>query len=82
MKVTIYTKSNCPHCVTAKNLLKARNMEYEEVSIDDEARRANFMAAFPEARQMPQIFFGDQRVGGVTGLHAALKKLDENNEST
>jgi glutaredoxin len=52
-------------------------MEYEEVSIDDEARRANFMAAFPEARQMPQIFFGDQRVGGVTGLHAALKLLDE-----
>jgi glutaredoxin 3 len=29
----------------------------------------------PEARQMPQIFINNQRVGGLAGLQAALKEL-------
>jgi glutaredoxin 3 len=36
---------------------------------------ANFIKEFPDARQMPQIFINDQRVGGVAGLQAALRKL-------
>lgn len=75
MKVTIYTKSNCPNCVAAKKLLQTNNMEYEEVDMDDDARRANFTNAYPDIRGMPQIFIGDQRVGGLLGLQAALDKL-------
>jgi glutaredoxin 3 len=36
---------------------------------------ANLLKEFPDARQMPQIFFNDQRVGGLAGLQAALKQL-------
>jgi glutaredoxin 3 len=75
MNITIYTKSSCPNCVTAKNLLKALNLEYKEIDIETGDRFANFVANYPEARQMPQIFIGDQRVGGLAGLQAALKKL-------
>jgi len=75
MNITIYTKSGCHNCVTAKNLLKTLNLEYKEIDIETGDRFANFVANYPEARQMPQIFINDQRVGGLAGLQAALKKL-------
>jgi len=75
MNITIYTKSGCPNCVTAKNLLQSLNLEYKEIDIETGDRFANFVANYPEARQMPQIFINDQRVGGLAGLQAALKKL-------
>jgi len=76
MKVTIYTKSNCPNCVSAKQLLQAKGLEYQEIDIEVGGRLANFVAHYPEAKQMPQIFIGDQRVGGLAGLQAALKQLE------
>jgi glutaredoxin 3 len=75
MNITIYTKSGCPNCVTAKLLLHSLNLEYKEIDIETGDRFANFVANYPEARQMPQCFIGDQRVGGLAGLQAALKKL-------
>ena len=75
MNITIYVKSGCPNCVTAKNLLKSLNLEYKEIDIETGDRFANFVANYPEARQMPQIFIGDQRVGGLAGLQAALKQV-------
>ena len=75
INVTIYTKSGCPNCVTAKNLLKTLNIEYKEIDIENGDRFANFVAHYPDARQMPQCFIGDQRVGGLVGLQKALKDL-------
>ena len=79
INVTIYTKSGCPNCVTAKNLLKTLNLEYKEIDIETGDRFANFVANYPDAKQMPQIFIGDQRVGGLAGLQAALKKMEVKN---
>lgn len=76
MNITIYTKANCPNCVSAKQLLQAKGMEYQEVDIEVGGRFANFVAHYPDAKQMPQIFIGDQRVGGLAGLQAALKQLE------
>lgn len=75
MNITIYTKTNCPNCVAAKNLLKSKGLEFSEIDIEVGDRRASFAAAYPDARQMPQIFIGDQRVGGLAGLQAALQQL-------
>jgi len=75
MNITIYVKSGCPNCVTAKNLLQSLNLEYKEIDVEVGDRLANFVANYPDARQMPQIWIGDQRVGGLAGLQAALKKL-------
>lgn len=76
MKIKIYSKSNCPNCTTAKALLKSKGLDYQEVSFDnDPVKQAEFHAAYPEARQMPQIFIDNQRVGGLAGLQAALKQM-------
>lgn len=75
MNITIYTKSECPNCISAKNLLKSKGLTYNEVNLDREAERAAFMDMFKDVRQMPQIFIEGQRVGGFAGLQAALKQL-------
>jgi len=75
MNITIYTKTNCPNCTTAKQLLVSKGLAYTEINIETGDRFANFVANYPEAKQMPQIFIGDQRVGGLAGLQAALKQV-------
>lgn len=75
MNITIYTKSNCPNCVAAKMILDLINLDYSEVDIMVGDRFANFVKHYPDAKQMPQIFINDQRVGGVAGLQAALKQM-------
>ena len=76
MNITIYTKTNCPNCTTAKQLLISKGLAYTEINIEVGDRLANFVANYPDAKQMPQIFIGDQRVGGLAGLQAALKQLE------
>ena len=73
--ITMYTKDNCPNCVTAKLILNSVGLKYADVDIEVGERMANFVKEFPDARQMPQIFINDQRVGGVAGLQVALRKL-------
>jgi glutaredoxin 3 len=76
LKIVIYSKSACPQCDSAKVLLKARSMPFEEIRIDDEAERlAFFQKCGLSVRQMPQVFINDQRVGGLAGLQAALTQL-------
>lgn len=75
MNITIYTKSNCPNCVAAKNLLKSKGLAYEEWDMDDDYVAATFATLHPGVRQMPQIFILGQRVGGLAGLQEALKQL-------
>lgn len=75
MNIVIYTKSQCPNCVTAKALLKSKGLEYREFDVENTMIGQIFLADNPEARQMPQIFIDGQRVGGLTGLQAALKQM-------
>jgi glutaredoxin 3 len=43
--------------------------------MDNPVIREIFMEKYPEAKQMPQIFINNQRVGGLAGLQAALKEM-------
>jgi glutaredoxin 3 len=75
MNITIYTKDNCPNCVTAKLILNSAGLRFTEVDIMLGTRMENLLKEFPDARQMPQIFINDQRVGGLAGLQAAMKQM-------
>ncbi|CAB4130475.1 glutaredoxin 3 [uncultured Caudovirales phage] len=74
MNIIIYTKNDCVNCRVAKDILKSKGLEYEERDMGDPDDYAVFAATYPDLRQMPQIFINDQRVGGLAGLQAALKK--------
>jgi glutaredoxin 3 len=74
MNIVIYTKSGCPNCVTAKRLLDSKGIGYEEYDIlncPEVLRQLSSVGA----KQMPQIFINNQRVGGLAGLQAALKQV-------
>ena len=75
MNIFIYTKSKCPNCVAAKQLLKSKGLKFIENDMDTESVRQAFHFAYPDVKQMPQIFINDQRVGGLAGLQQALKDL-------
>jgi glutaredoxin 3 len=75
--VTIYTTKVCPHCVRAKDLLKRKNIAYQEIDASDDAVR-EAMIAKAGGRTVPQIFIGETHVGGCDDLYALDKagKLD------
>jgi glutaredoxin 3 len=75
MQIVVYTKSGCPNCVTAKRLLDSKGIGYTEWDVGVPENALGLLAVYPEARQMPQIFINNQRVGGLAGLQAALKEL-------
>ena len=75
MNINIYTKSNCLNCTAAKQLLASKGLDYLEIDVELGSRWQNLMKEFPDARQMPQIFIDDERVGGLLGLREALFKL-------
>jgi glutaredoxin 3 len=82
-KIEVYSTAVCPYCVAAKNLLKARGLEWTEVRVDtDPAQRALMLTRSGGVRTVPQIFINDQHVGGFDELAAAdrngqLKQLLE-----
>ena len=68
VRILIYSTMICPYCVAAKNLLKQRGLPYEEVLIDRDPARRDEMLERSQRRTVPQIFIGDQHVGGYDEL--------------
>ncbi|HEY3638691.1 MAG TPA: glutaredoxin 3 [Rhizomicrobium sp.] len=69
-RITIYTTPICPYCVRAKELLKKKGAEFEEVDVFmDMAARAEMQARAGGCRTVPQIFIGEVHVGGSDDLH-------------
>ena len=78
-KVTMYTGDPCSFCEAAKALLKTKNVEIEELDIwKDPAKAKEMLQRTNGARTIPQIFIGEQHVGGNTELQALERdgKLD------
>ena len=69
--VKIYTTGMCPYCVRAKALLDRKGVDYEEVDVMmDMAARKEMMQRSHGARTVPQIFIGENHVGGCDELYA------------
>jgi glutaredoxin 3 len=74
MKTIVWTKPNCPNCDQAKALLKNKGIEYEERNIGTDWTKEQLLEAVPTARAVPQIFMGEEYVGGYTELKQKLTK--------
>jgi glutaredoxin 3 len=74
MKATVWSKYQCPYCDQAKALLTQKGIEFEERKIGDGWTKEDLLEAVPTARTVPQIFLGEELIGGFTELK---KKLTE-----
>ena len=68
--VVIYTKSTCPYCHAAKDLLKKKGASFEEIGVDgDRAAQADMAEKAGGRWTVPQIFIGGAPVGGCDDLY-------------
>ena len=77
--VTIYTKSWCPYCHSAKELLTKKGVAFEEIDVSEGGAAQAAMAERANGRSsVPQIFVGTTHVGGCDDLYALDRagKLD------
>ena len=68
--VTIYTTQFCPYCVRAKQLLATKSVPFEEIKVDYDTSKRSEMMQLSGRRTVPQIWIGDQHVGGCDELYA------------
>jgi len=72
MKATVWSKDNCPFCDQAKSLLTLKGIEFEERKIGHGWTKEQLLEHVPTARTVPQIFLGEEYVGGFDDLKKKL----------
>ena len=71
--VRVYTTSYCPYCDMAKRLLRDRKIPFEEIDCEGNDDVRAWLVKTTGRRTVPQIFIGEEPIGGYTDL-AALDK--------
>lgn len=68
--VILYCSKWCPYCIRAKQLLDSKGVAYEEISVDGKPDVRAAMAQKAGRTSVPQIWIGEQHVGGCDDLFA------------
>ncbi len=68
--IEIYVKQWCPYCAMAKQLLSEKGRNWNEIDIEAQPERRGEMIERSGRRTVPQIFVGEQHVGGFDDLKA------------
>lgn len=74
--VTIYTSFYCIYCRRAKRLLERKQVDYEEIRLDEDPEKRNELVESLNWRTVPMIFVNEQFIGGYDQL-AALERSGE-----
>lgn len=68
-KVVIYTTRFCPYCIRAKALLDSKQVEFDEIAVDQDMAKRREMMEKAGRHTVPQIWIGEQHVGGCDELY-------------
>ena len=69
LKIVMYSTGWCPYCSRARELLKSKGVDFEEIDVDARPEARTEMMARSGRRTVPQIFIGTTHVGGCDDLH-------------
>ena len=73
--VVLYTKDYCPYCTRAKALLSSKGVTFTEFDIGKQPElRDEMIAKANGGTTVPQIFIGDQHIGGCDDMMALESK--------
>lgn len=67
----MYSTEPCPYCSQAKALLESRGLEFEEVNLSKDPEGRAELAARTGMMTFPQVFVGDELIGGFNELQQA-----------
>lgn len=69
-RVLVYATSWCPYCARARELLRRKGIDFQEIDVDEFPEARTEMLARSQRHTVPQIFVGDAHVGGCDDLYA------------
>ena len=72
--VKIYTKSACPACDLAKQILNQKGVSFEEFIMDDKPEELKALINKTNMKTVPQIFINDHLIGGCSDMMDLDKK--------
>jgi glutathione-dependent peroxiredoxin len=70
--ISLFTKPGCPFCARAKQALKERGLDYEEIVLGKDATMRSLRAA-TGATTVPQVFIDGKLIGGSEALDEYLR---------
>lgn len=66
--IVMYTTNWCPYCERARRLFKAKGATFDEIDVESAPEKRAEMLSRSGRRTVPQIFIGEQHVGGSDDL--------------
>ncbi|MAF37118.1 ribonucleoside-diphosphate reductase subunit alpha [archaeon] len=89
LNIKIYSKTGCIYCKYSKRYMKSMNIEYEEINLDNNGKRADFFMTLNDELEevggdsysgellssLPQIFIDDKHIGGFAELVKELRPV-------
>ena len=70
VEVIVYTTRWCPYCIRAKGLLNSKGISFNEIAVDGDRALREGMARRAGRSSVPQIWIGEQHIGGCDELYA------------
>jgi glutaredoxin len=78
MQAIVWSKTQCPYCVAAKDLLTKLNVDFEERIVGQDYTREQFFESNPGARTVPQIYIQGDLIGGYDDLLSYIENTGFN----
>ena len=64
----LYTTHYCPYCIRARDLLDGKGIAYKDIAVDHDPRLRREMMERSGRSTVPQIWIGEQHIGGSDEL--------------
>jgi glutaredoxin 3 len=74
--ILMYTTRFCPYCIRARGLLESKGWDYQDIPVDADQELRSEMVQKSGQHTVPQIWIGDQHVGGCDELF----RLEDSNQ--
>lgn len=74
--LTVYSKPNCPDCITVKKLLSEADQTFIEKDITQDQEAFDQLMSLG-LRQLPQVFEDDKLIGSLMSVKSYLDTLQE-----
>ncbi len=74
--VKVYSTDHCPYCMRAKQLLKNKNIPFQEIDLSHDEETRGKMQEKTGWMTVPMIFIGEEFIGGFDDL-SALERSGE-----